>query len=118
MVEFKNPISIEKYVSKSKSILADDLTDEIIEYFVEGYRDSINALLVNGNCCQVEIITTLQEYVYVVGYKTGNFDYLIGHCNDCNVQFSNEYKKTIKCCLMAFNIKRTISDFNSWIMSL
>jgi hypothetical protein len=118
MVDFKNLISIENYITKSDSVLEDDISDEIIEYFETGYRDSINASLINGSCSRVEMITTLQEYVYVIGYKTGVFDYVIGHCNDCNIQFSESYKKAIKSNLMTFNIKTTISDFNSWLMSL
>ena len=96
MINFEHLTSLETYICKSRSILEEDITPELIEYFVTGYQDSINGNLVNESCSRVELITTLEEFVYVIGHRMGNFDFKIGHCNECNIVFSNEYKKTHK----------------------
>ena len=116
MIDFEHLTSIETYICKSRSILEDDITPEIIEYFTTGYQDSINGNLVNDTCCRVDLITSLEEFVYVIGHRIGNFDFKVGHCNDCNVIFSDEYKKTIKMNLMAFDIPDSINIFNCWLM--
>ena len=116
MINFNCLTSIETYLSKSRSILEEDITPSLIEYFVTGYQDSINGNLVNETCCRVDLITSLEEFVYVMGHRIGNFDFKIGHTNDCNILFSEEYKKAIKMNLMAFNIDESINTFNQWLM--
>jgi len=116
MINFNSLSSVETYLIKSRSILEEDVTDSLIEYYIEGYRDSMNGNLVNEHCSKVDLITSLEEFAYVIGYKVGTLDYKIGHCNDCNASFSEGHKKAIKITLMAFYLDESVSELNSWLM--
>ena len=118
MPDFKKMTSIEHYIIKSTTLLEEDTTDDLIEYFIQGYSDSITSHIIEEFNSKVECITSLEEYVYLEGHRVGDFDFNLGRYSTNFAEFRGIYKETIKSALMVSYLPDSVNVLNWWIVQL
>lgn len=118
MPDFKKMTSIEHYIVKSTTLLEEDTTDDLIEYFIQGYSDSITSHIIEEFNSKVECITSLEEYVYLEGHRVGDFDFNLGKYSTNFDEFRGIYKETIKSALMVSYLPDSVNVLNWWIVQL
>lgn len=118
MPDFKKMTSIEHYIIKSTTLLEEDTTDDLIEYFIQGYSDSITSHIIEEFNSKVECITSLEEYVYLEGHRVGDFDFNLGRYSTNFDEFRGIYKETIKSALMVSYLPDSVNVLNWWIVQL
>lgn len=107
--------SLEEIIANRTNFIESDLTDKVINNYVRGYRDAVNGFMDMRSYRRVNLITSVEEFVYMYGYKIAQCD--IGleiHVNP-NQMFNAEYVSDVKSALSALDIPSTHHSLSVWL---